>query len=301
MTEPACYVVVHHPSAGRVRLCPGDLVGRLRDAALHLEHPSVSEVHAYVSLRDGALKLLSLRGGLAVGGRVVREVTLANDQEITLAVGHTLTVLEVANPATLLALEGPDGRTEVLAGQAVSLVAGEGRVAGFVERAEVTLWTDGAGWTVGVVGQRPRPLRVGERLRAGAEAWLVVEVPSSESGVARTLQGARLDAPLRLEGWFDTVHVHREGAPTFVLAGAAARLLCELGAIGQPVGWATVGRVLWPEEEDTDRLRRRWDVLLIRLRRKLAAEAVRTDLVHSDGTGNVRLLLQPDDRYLDRS
>lgn len=46
----------------------GDVVGRLWTAALQLDDGRVSEAHAMVSLREGQLQLLPLRGALAVGG-----------------------------------------------------------------------------------------------------------------------------------------------------------------------------------------------------------------------------------------
>lgn len=301
MTEPASYVVVHHPAVGEVVLEPGDLVGRLATAALCLEQPQISEVHAYVSLRDGSLKLLSLRGGLAVSGRLVREVTLAAGQTIHLAVGHALTVLEVCNPTSLLALRSEDGTTQVLVGSAVSLVAGRGRCAGIEIDAAVVLWPNARGWLAQAAGDSPAPVAVGDVLQAGPDRYEVVELPIASGDTPATIPGARLDSPLRLEGYFDTLHVHRDGASTVVLSGAAGRLLCELGAIAQPVHWVEVARTVWGEEKDTERLRKRWDVLLIRLRRRLAAESLRTDLVHPDGAGNIRLLLTPHDSFVDLS
>ncbi|MCB9687509.1 MAG: hypothetical protein H6738_04380 [Alphaproteobacteria bacterium] len=302
MTEPASYVVLHHPGVGEALLTPGDLVGRLSSATLRIEHPHISEVHAYVSLRDGVLKLLALRGGLGLDGKMVREVTLASDQRIQLAVGQTIEVVEVCNPTLQLALLTEDGSLEPLSGGMVSLVPGRGRSPRLEEDAAVVLWPDGDHWMVQLAGQpRPRHLEVGTELEVGRQRYRVVEVPIGDTQTPSTLSGARLDAPLRLEGFYDTIHVHREGTASLVLSGAAGRLLCELGAIGQPVHWADVARAVWDDESDIDRLRKRWDVLLIRLRRRLAAASVRTDLVHPDGTGNIRLLLNAADRFVDKS
>ena len=55
------------PDGEEHALIPGDLIGRMHTAALHLDDGRVSEAHAMVSLRDGSLRLLSLRGGFSVG------------------------------------------------------------------------------------------------------------------------------------------------------------------------------------------------------------------------------------------
>lgn len=302
MTEPASYVVLHHPGVGEALLTPGDLVGRLSSATLRIEHPHISEVHAYVSLRDGVLKLLALRGGLAVEGKMVRELTLEVDQRIQLAVGQTIEVVEVCNPTLQLALLSDDGGLEPLSGATVSLVPGRGRSQRLEADAAAVLWPDGDHWMVQLADQsRPRRLKVGDELQVGRRGYRVVELPIGDTQTPSTLSGARLDAPLSLEGFYDTIHVHREGSASLVLSGASGRLLCELGAIGQPVHWADVARAVWSDETDLDRLRKRWDVLLIRLRRRLAAASVRADLVHPDGTGNIRLLLHAADRFVDKS
>ena len=58
---------------------------------------------------------------------------------------------------------------------------------------------------------------------------------------------------------------------------------------------------LWPRQGDAAALRARFDVNLSRLRRKLRAARIRTDLVNLDGAGVVELLLYPHDRVEDRT
>ncbi len=300
MPSPSSYAVVCHPSVGPVRLEPGDLVGRLRSAVLRIDHPHISEAHAYLSVRDGALKLLALRGGLALAGRVVREVTLVTGQEVTLARDQALTVEQVHHPEHLLALKSAHRPREVLTGRALSLVAHEGLVGRIVPDAAVHLWTDGSGWVARSGGEPARPLSPGDVLEVGEEHYEVVEVRAERGATPSTGLAGRLDPPLRIEGYFDAVHVHREGHAPVVLSGAAGRLLYELGAIAQPVHWTEMGRTLWPAEDDPERLRKKWDITLVRLRQRLARDAIRTTLVHPDGTGHVQLLLQPCDQYIDR-
>ena len=47
---------------------PGDLIGRLWRADLSIDDPAVSEAHALVTLRGGALKIRRLGGPLRVSG-----------------------------------------------------------------------------------------------------------------------------------------------------------------------------------------------------------------------------------------
>ncbi len=282
-------------------LRPGDLVGRLRTAALRIDHPHISEAHAYLSLRDAQLKLLSLRGGLALGGRLVREVTLAAGQEITLARGQVLRVGRVTTPDVALGLVVDGGEAALLTGRGWSITEA-GPMPGLVPDAPVQLWPDGMGWSVQVGDDRARALRAGDRFVVGPAVVHVVELPThAATPTAPTAAEGRLDPPLRIDGYFDAVHIHPAGGPSLVLSGTPARLICELAEIGQPVHWSEVGKVLWPDEGDLDRMRKRWDLMMIRLRKRLQAAAVRATLVHPDGTGNVRLLLHPTDTFVDHS
>ncbi|MEQ1564360.1 MAG: FHA domain-containing protein [Myxococcota bacterium] len=300
MSSTTSYAVVRDPTAGAVRLAPGDLVGRLRSAALRIDDPNVSEVHAYVSLRDGALQLLALRGSLAVGGKVVREVTLTPGLRVALAHERFLDVVEVANPERLLALEGPFGR-EVLSGRSLSVVdeGGVRLVGKIVPGALAHLWTDGAGWVCRTAGGPPRQVEPGATLPVGGVVLRVVELEVGADAALATAARGRLNEPLEVEGFFDAVRLRRRGGPWVVLNGAAGRLVYELGVIGQPVHWADPARVLWPGEDDLDLVRKRWDVMLIRLRRRLARASIRSDLVSSDGSGKVWLLLERQDRFVD--
>lgn len=297
-------VISHHPEQ-EVRLDPGGLVGRLRAADLRIDDPRVSEAHAYVSLRDGVLKLLALRGGLAVRGRLVREVTLATGLEITLAKGSpplVLRVLNVQNADTMLAIRGPGLEPEALAGgRCLSLQIDDAPrlQEGFRPDAPATFWTDGEGWVARVEGHPPQRLQAGTRLECGGREFEIVEIAVRLAHTAQTDLDGSLASPVRIEGFFDTVHVHRTGQPALVLTGAPARLIYELGTIGQPVWWRDVAATLWPDDVSDSKLRKRWDVLLVRLRKRLADAAIRPSLVQADGAGKVRLLLERADVFTD--
>ena len=287
-----------------VRMAPGGLIGRLRTADLRIDDPRVSEAHAYVSVRDGKLTLLALRGGLAVEGQLVRDVPLAAGRRITLAKGDpeiVIDVVEVRAPTRMLALAGPGLDAQLLTGRCLSLVRQPhvALVGGFQPNAEATLWTDGAGWVGQVQGGPARPLEPGQELVIANEVFQVVEVGPRQATTPDTDLDGRIAEPLRIEGYFDTVHLHRPGQAALVLSGAPARLIYELGTIGQPVAWQAIATTLWHDNADESRLRKRWDVLMVRLRKRLADASIRPSLVQADGGGKVRLLLEPADAFRD--
>ena len=100
---------------------------------------------------------------------------------------------------------------------------------------------------------------------------------------------------------FDTVHIHREGGPPLTLGGMQARLVSELVAIGGPVSWTALAEELWPDETDPHLRRGRLDTLLSRVRRRMRAAGLRSDLVRADGSGAIELLLYPADKVEDRT
>lgn len=298
------YAVLSTGDAGGARVEPGDLVGRMRSAALRIDDPRISEAHAYVSLRDGVLTLLALRGGLAVGGRLVRQVPLSRGVSITLAKGDPAIVIDVEqvkHPARLLAIEGPGLSREVLSGRALSLMFDPEPllVGGIQPGAAAVFWTDGTGWVGRLSEGRPQPLETGQGLEIGKRTFRVTEVGVTEALVPNTELSGSIQEPLRIDGYFDSVHLHRKGRAPLVIAGAGGRLIYELGTIGQPVAWKEVADTLWPDHGDPARLRKRWDVLMVRLRKRLSDASIRPSLVQADGGGKVRLLLEPADAFRD--
>jgi hypothetical protein len=294
------HVILRDGAGAEHDLGHGDIVGRLATAALPLDDGRVSEAHAMVSLRDGQLQLVALRGGLAVDGNAVSRVVLAPGQRLELAMGVGLVVVEVWLPGAVMGVEGPGIPRQILPGVA-SLVPGPRLVRGWRDGASVFLWTRGDDeWIARVGEQPPRPAAVGDRFLVGEHEVALVEVPLADAGRSATRQ--RPDAPLRIVAHWDTVHLHRDGHPTVVFGGKPARLISELVACESPVGWAALAEALWPDDgEDPLVLRSRFDVLLSRIRRKLRASGVRGDLVRTDGVGTVGLVLGSQDRVEDRS
>lgn len=298
------YAVLSSGRTARVRVEPGDLIGRLRSSAFRIDDPRISEAHAYVSLRDGSLMLLGLRGGLAVNGRLVREVSLSAGLTITLAKGDTaieLHVDEVRHPARLLSLEGPGLVEEVLSGRSLSLLFDPDPVlvGGLQPGAAAAFWTDGGGWVGRVGGAAPRALEAGQDWVIEGRTFRIGELAVREGQVPSTQLEGGLGEPVRIDGYFDSVHLYRRGRAPIVIAGAGGRLIYELGTIGQPVAWKDVAITLWPDHDDPAKLRKRWDVLMVRLRKRLADAAIRTSLVQADGGGKVCLLLEPADAFRD--
>ena len=293
-------VQLRSPDGTLHHLLPGDLVGRLRSAALHLDDGRVSEAHAMVSLRDGQLRLLSLRGGLAVAGKAVREVALRPDLRVQLARGVHLEVVAVTLPAEVLGIEGDGVPRQTLPG-VVSIRASGQLVAGWQDDAALWIWYDGDGWRQrhpdGAVGE----VGVGDRVSVGGRTLQLVGIPlRAASGTATRLSGA-VHAPLRLVAHYDTVHIHRSGEPVASLSGILARLVSELVVFDGPVAWATLAGELWPGDVPPTVLRSRLDANLTRLRRRLRAAGVRTDLVYADGAGSLGLRLHPGDAVEDRT
>lgn len=295
------YATVRAPDGTCHELVHGDLIGRLSSSAMPLDDARISEAHAMVSLREGELRLIALRGALAVDGRPVTEIALCSGLEVVLARGVTIEVGLVHLPPFVLAVEGP-GITRQILPPVASLVAGSSRlVPGHVESALAWLWSTGASWRIRAADGDTRELVPGSEIVLGDRTLVVVAVPLQHAGLSPTRAAGGAATPLRIAANFDTVHVHREGAPALVLGGAHARIVSELVALGGPASWKVLAELMWPGEPDLDLLRSRFDVTLSRLRRKLREARVRTDLVHTDGAGQVELLLYPYDHVDDRT
>ncbi len=283
----------------RVALGHGDLIGRLPSAALVVDDARVSEAHAYISLRGAELRLLGLRGRFSVRGRVLGDITLEEGLEVDLAAGLTLRVEEVVLPDALLGVEGAGLPLQALT-TTVSLdtePVPRLRPGGDPDAAAM-LWSFDDAWRIAVRGRPPRSLDVGDEIDVHGFRLRAVAVPLREAAFPRTV--ADYTATLRVEACVDTVRVGVGSAPPAIVGGLPGRLLAELVAIGGPVEWVAVAAELWRHDAgDPERLRRRWDVAISRLRTRLRGLGVRPDLIHHDGAGHVELLLRPGDVALD--
>lgn len=295
------YVCLRAPDGTQHELVHGDLIGRLASAAMALDDARISEAHAMISLREGELRMIALRGGLAVDGRAQAEVTLRDGLEIVVAKGLVIETLRVHLPEHVLGIEVPGVGARPLPSVASILARAPWMVAGHVESAVAWLWSTGATWRFRQGTSDARPLEPGAHFDVGGHALRVVSVPLARASLAATRAVGGVATPLRLSANFDTAHIHREGVAPLVLSGVHARIVSELVALGGPAPWKVVAELLWPNEDDVDLLRSRFDVALSRLRRRLREARIRTDLVHSNGTGHVELLLYPEDHVDDRT
>lgn len=296
----SAHVVLRAPDGAVHRLFPGDLVGRVWTAALAVDDARVSEAHALVSLREGALVLLGLRRLLRLDGREVPQVVLAPGQVVELADGVALAVEDVVLPDALLALEGAGLGRRVLSGTAFLRLGPPAELLPrYTPGARAQLWFTGGGWRARIDDGPPRDLVAGDVLDVDGHAFRVVEVRLREAGRAGTEVGS--DGPLRIVARHVTAHLVREGQPTCVLTGVPGRVVSELAVIGVPVGWEALATALWPDDDDRAALRRRWDAHLRRLRTKLRDAGIREDLVRPDGKGNLELVLGPHDVVEDQT
>jgi len=280
----------------------GDILGRLWTAALTIDDARISEAHAMVSLRGDTLKLLGLRGRFAVKDKPVAEVELRPGLRFALARGLVIDVVDVILPDRVLVLWSEGFPRRILSGVCSLLV--EPRVElvpGYRRSAAAHIWSSGDGWRVQVEREAPQVLDDGSHFTVAGRRWTTEAVALATASGSATRARDGVQAPMRIVAQFDTVHIHRAGEPTIALGGIPARIISELVAFGGPTNWQTVAGEVWRDISDRHQLRRKWDVNLSRLRSKLKAARVRTDLVRADGSGHFELLLHPGDQVVDRT
>lgn len=290
------------PGGASVELGPGEFIGRVGSAAYVIDDPRISEAHAMVSLRRGDLYLLSLRRLIGVRGSPVSEVLLEVGVVVDLADGIPLRVESVSKPARVRALQAAGLGVRPL-GQVASVLSGPpARVVGrFVPGAAAHLWSTGVDeWRLRIGDGPARSIAVGDTFSAAERTFEMCAVDLDAAGYEPTLEGG-LDSPMRLVAHYDGVEIHRSHRPVVTIGGIGARLISELVVYGGPVAWELVARELWRDEVDPVELRHRWDVALGRLRNRLRESGIRSDLIRSDGAGQLQLVLYDGDRVDDRT
>lgn len=292
------YAILRLPTGGHCQLHPGDQIGRHTRCALQLTDQRVSEAHAMLAMRGGDLRLLGLRGGLAIDGRIVRDPILEPGLTIELAPGLAVEIREVSLPRRVLAVRGPGLRLTQLGGtMSLFLTPRCELVNGYRPEAVAWLHDDGEHWFCSTADGIQGPLHAGAPLElpgwTGELVW-----KDLETSAPATLDPYRPDEALRIEAWFDSVRLFQAGRMQVQLSGRQARVLSELVQIAQPVAWEAVAAEVWSDVQDRWLLRKRWDTNLRRLRRSLADGGIRSDLVASDGTGCVALVAYPGDELV---
>ena len=295
------YVRLRLPDGGLCELGHGDLIGRLWTAALCLDDARVSEAHAMVSLRGQELCLLALRRRFVVAAEVRSEVVLEPGMRIELAEGLAVEVEELMLPDELLALEA-EGLPRQTLPRVSSIVTKPHLqlVPRYLADAPAHVWSLGDRWRVRVGQGKTQEIEPGARFEIEGTEIRVVTVPLASAGEVATRVAGGIHAPLVILTRYESVHIQREGEPVVVLSGIAARMISELAAFGGPVGWEVAAREVW-DEDDRLALRRKWDIALTRLRRKLRDARIRGDLIRADGNGNVELCLAQGDRVEDQA
>lgn len=296
-------VTLQLPDRRRVSLRPGDMIGRMDRAALVLNDPRVSEAHALVSLRRGELFLLSLRRMIGVRGKPMSEVRLEPGTEIDLAADLTLRVVDVTTPHEVIALKNETLGVRLL-GEITSLVAGPpARLVGrFVADAHTHVWSAGPDhWQTRSADGEVRALRVGDTLSVGDAHFSVVKAPLEGLSVPATLREGALDAPLRILVRVDSVELRSAEQPPITLTGVNASIVSALCGYPGPVNWDVIAREVWSDGADLIELRHRFDVSLGRLRGKLRAAGLRSDLLRASGSGQLQLVLYDGDQVVEQT
>lgn len=298
--KPA-FVRLRLPGGDTRELGPGEIIGRAWSAHLQFDDPRISEAHALVSLRGATLRLLALRGRFKVDGRQRAEVDLRVGLTVSLARGIDLVVDAVELPAHAMGLAGPGLPRQVLSGVCSLVLAPRPSLRpGFHGSAAAWFWSAGGAWTVRCQGQSPRPLLPDDTLELAGAHFTAVAIPVDPEGAGATLTAYGQPAALHIVARYDGVQILRPGMDAAVFGGVSARLVSELVAMGGTAAWDVLAGELWPDAERAV-LRNRLDVSLNRLRRKLRAAGIRTNLVQSDGAGCVQLVLHARDQVEDQT
>jgi hypothetical protein len=267
------------------------------NSALVIDDPRVSEAHAMVSQRGHELKLLGLRGRFALDGRPTAEVALRPGQQIELADGLALTVEEVEVPAFVLGLTTDGMPPRALPGTCALLLKPTPSLGPANHPDAVAhVWAVPQGWHLRAIDGPVRALEQGDAVEVGGQVWRVVAVAVDGAGVV-TRADTTMELSLRMVTRYDTAHLFRQGLPPVTLQGLPARLLSELASSGAPVSWSVLAGELWPDGGS----RKQLDMVLVRLRHRLRADRIRTDLVRADGTGLLELVLRPGDVVEDQA
>ncbi len=290
-------VDVRVPSGELVALSHGALIGRLWSADLHVNDARVSEAHGMVSLRGRDVRLLALRGRFLVDGRWLSDVVLTPGMTVSLAKGLSLDIVAVRVPDTVLAVEAPGLARQALVGVTALFGGAEPRLlSGWDPTAHDHVWPTGDAWMRG--GDTPVSVDDGDSWEVGGVVFRAVALRAE--GARPTVSDADYVRPFTLIARFDTVHLVRAGEPVLVVTGQVARVISELVAMGTAISWDELARQAWGDA-DRDVLRHRWDMQMRRLRIKLAAHGIRTDLLRASGQGLIELVLGPDDTVVDET
>lgn len=288
-----------------VELAPESIVGRMSRAALRIEDPRISEAHALVSLRGSDLKLLALRGRMSVAGKPVTEVKLTPGLRVVLAGFYPLTCVSVHLPSKIPAIFTP--MSEPFPAIGVVAIFPDSEVplrSGFDPEGPAHLWySHETAWLRLKDTDGDQRIEMDSTFVVGGATFTLAEVDTSSLGSLATAERGRFDTAMTLHLQYDIVRLTAAHGATQNFDGLLARALCELHAIGKPVAWQELARLVWgpgvADELTEAQLRQRWDQLLTRMRMKLRETGLRSDLIRSARPGLVELVLGPGDKVVD--
>lgn len=281
-------------SDGRsVEATPGTILGRGSAAGVPFPHLGVSEAHALVSLRGGALRLLALRGRLCVDDEEEDDIILEPGQRIQLAHGVEVLIEDVELPGEVTALMMPDQPPRELCAPTYSLLPAPLAewVAREVRDAAAVILADGPGWTLMVAGRPPEPLVPGRAWTVEGVTFGVANFDRATFEVESTRSADALRAPVDLVVSAETVTVRRRGVDAVTLTGRPGQLLASiarrhLAGLRAPT-WEAVAGELWPvtlRRGDLRTLRRNYDRAVARLRSSLREAGLPSSLVRLEGS-----------------
>ncbi len=282
-------------------LSAGDLIGRVSSASLHIDDPRVSEAHAIVSWRYGALWLLSLRRLIALDGKPLSKLRLASNMQVDLADGVRLYIEEVVTPKRVIAIQAPGFGLRPLP-QVSSLYPGPPpRVVGrFIPDATVHIWWSGKAWSARD-DKRRFEVAPGDTIDVRDCKFQICTIGIDDTAALSTKHEGAVATPMHIIAYYSSVEIHRAAQPVLTIAGLGAQIISELIAFDVPVEWKLVAREIWNDPIPTNELRQRWDAALNRLRKKLRNAGIRSDLLQSDGVGGFQFVLYSGDSIEDQT
>ena len=193
------HVTLRDPAGRDHELVPGEMIGRVWSAALQLDDGRVSEAHAMVSLREGELRLIPLRGALAVRGQPLPQVPLVPGLVVTLAPGVEVEVVDLALPAEVLGVEAEGMLRQMLPGVCSVVVDPTPRlVQGWREGAALHVWTTGDHWMMRRRDREAEGVQAGAVVEVEGAVVRFVGIPLRDAGHRTTRRQGHLEAPIQI-------------------------------------------------------------------------------------------------------
>lgn len=271
---------------------PGDIIGRMELAALSIEDARISEAHAMISLREGELRLLALRGRFRVKQEVCSQIALTDGLEIELAQDIYLKVLEVYLPDHILGLEIP-GFTQMALPQTMTLFAQNPPVirSGYDNSGDAIFWSlDGSHRVTLLHEQRTMQLKAQDHIKIKDLEVEIISIPVNSASRPKTVPFHA--APQQLEILETGVRIVQDDTNSALITGLPGKILATLLLYGPTMTWEQIVEHVWPGDRSLElALRRRFDCSLSRLRSRLQRLGLPAQMVRMSGTGLVTLEL----------